>query len=141
MVLSGERHPSSIAVLCTQYRNMFGRVGRLLESAGVRYTQVGRPPYAQEIDPGTVTISTIHSAKGYEFDVVFLIGVDNLPYSRSESEEEIEAQRHLAYVGATRAKDQLFVMYSKSGELIMNLSECDPDTWRSWIYPTDYPLS
>ena len=71
----------------------------------------------------------------------FLIGVDNLPYKRSESEEEIESQRHLAYVGATRAKDHLYVMYSKSGELIVNLSGCDPGTMQSWIYPTDYPLN
>jgi hypothetical protein len=141
MVLSGERDPGAIAVLCTQYRNMFGRMGRLLESEGIAFTQVGRPPYAQDIEPGTVTISTIHSAKGYEYEVVFLIGVDNLPYRNSESVEEMEAQRHLAYVGATRAKDHLYVMYSKSGELIMNLSDCDAGTWQSWVYPTDYPAS
>ena len=139
MVLSGERDPGSIAILCTQYRNMFGRLGRLLEGDGIPYTQVGRPPYSQEVSPGTITISTIHSAKGYEYEVVFLIGIDNLPYSRSGSEEEIKSQRHLAYVGATRAKDHLYIMYSKSGELIINLNECDPGTMQSWIYPTDYP--
>ena len=141
MVLSGERDPGSIAVLCTQYRNMFGMIGRLLELEDIPFTQVGRPPYSQEVVAGSVTISTIHSAKGYEYEVVFLIGVDNLPYKRSESEEEIESQRHLAYVGATRAKDHLYVMYSKSGELIVNLSGCDPGTMQSWIYPTDYPLN
>ena len=141
MVLSGERDPGSIAVLCTQYRNMFGMIGRLLELEDIPFTQVGRPPYSQEVVAGSVTISTIHSAKGYEYEVVFLIGVDNLPYKKSESEEEIESQRHLAYVGATRAKDHLYVMYSKSGELIVNLGGCDPGTMQSWIYPTDYPLN
>lgn len=139
MVLSGERDLGSIAILCTQYRNLFGRLGRLLELEGIPFTYVGRPPYSQEIVPGTVTISTIHSAKGYEYEVVFLLGVDNLPYAKSQSDEEIEAQHHLAYVGATRAKDQLFIMYSKSGELIMNLNDCDVGTLQTWVFPSDYP--
>ena len=141
MVLSGERDPGAIAILCTQYKPMFGLIGQLLETEGIPYTQIGRPPYSGEIQAGAVTISTIHSAKGYEYEVVFLFGVDNLPYKRSSTEEEIEEERHLAYVAATRSKDQLFIMYTKSGELIKNLSNCDPNSLTRWVYPDDYPLN
>ena len=140
MVLSGERDPGAIAVLCTQYKNMFGAIGQSLEAEGIPFTQVGRPPYSQETRPGTITISTIHSAKGYEYEVVFLFGIDNLPYKRSTTEEEIEEQRHLAYVGATRSKDHLFIMDIKSGELIKNLNNCEANSLTRWIYPDDYPI-
>jgi superfamily I DNA/RNA helicase len=120
---------------------MFGLIGQLLETEGIPYTQIGRPPYSGEIQAGTVTISTIHSAKGYEYEVVFLFGVDNLPYKRSSTEDQIEEERHLAYVAATRSKDQLFIMYTKSGELIKNLSNCDPNSLNRWVYPDDYPLN
>ena len=141
MVLSGERDPGAIAILCTQYKPMFGLVGQLLESEGIPYTQIGRPPYSSEIQAGTVTISTIHSAKGYEHEVVFLFGVDNLPYKRSLTEEQIDKERNLAYVAATRSKDHLFIMYTKSGQLIQNLNDCDPNSLIRWVYPDDYPLN
>jgi len=61
-----------------------------------------------------LTLSTIHSAKGMEWDVVFLIGlIDGVfPVSFSLSDEEgIEEERRLFYVGLTRAKDHLFITF------------------------------
>jgi DNA helicase-2/ATP-dependent DNA helicase PcrA len=113
MVLSGERDPGAIAVLCTQYRNMFGRMARLLESEGIAFTQVGRPPYAQDVEPGTATISTIHSAKGLEWDSVYVIHAadGNIPSDMATgSPEEIEEERRLFYVAMTRAKNHLSVV-------------------------------
>lgn len=57
-----------------------------------------------------VTLMTIHSAKGLEFPVVFIAGMEEgiFPHSRSmQSQEEIEEERRLCYVGMTRAKDEL----------------------------------
>jgi len=69
-------------------------------------------------DEKPITLSTIHSAKGLEWDSVFLIGlVDGvLPSSFSlDSDEEIEEESRLFYVGITRAKNKLFLSLNHEG--------------------------
>ncbi|MDE5946883.1 MAG: UvrD-helicase domain-containing protein [Oscillospiraceae bacterium] len=59
-----------------------------------------------------VTLMTVHSAKGLEFDNVFIIGMEDglFPSSRAfDSEDDIEEERRLAYVAITRAKKQLYI--------------------------------
>ena len=63
-----------------------------------------------------VTLMTLHSAKGLEFPVVFMIGMEEglFPHSRSLMEKsELEEERRLCYVGITRAKERLFLTYSR----------------------------
>ncbi|MFA7506954.1 MAG: 3'-5' exonuclease, partial [Bacilli bacterium] len=70
-----------------------------------------------------ILLSTIHSVKGLEFDVVFLVameeGIFPNPY-RFVTEEEIEEERRVAYVAVTRAKQKLFLTNSKTRLLYGN---------------------
>ena len=64
---------------------------------------------------GVVTLMTLHTAKGLEFPVVFLTGMEDgiFPHSRSLGDpKELEEERRLAYVGITRARERLYVTRS-----------------------------
>ena len=63
-----------------------------------------------------VTLSTLHAAKGLEWDKVFVAGVSEglIPISLAQGEDAIEEEKRLLYVGMTRARDRLCVSYSRS---------------------------
>jgi len=63
-----------------------------------------------------VTLMTLHQAKGLEYKVVFMVGMEEgiFPHSRSMDDSyELEEERRLAYVGMTRAKERLFLSYAR----------------------------
>ncbi len=67
-----------------------------------------------------VTLMTLHSSKGLEFPVVFLVGMEDgiFPHSRSlNSDTEIEEERRLCYVGMTRAREELHMTYARRRSL------------------------
>ncbi|HEY7435361.1 MAG TPA: UvrD-helicase domain-containing protein [Methylomirabilota bacterium] len=68
-----------------------------------------------DAEAGVVTLMTLHSAKGLEFPMVFLTGLEEgvFPHSRSMLEpEELEEERRLCYVGITRARERLMLSYA-----------------------------
>jgi len=113
-----------------------GRLENLQELVGVarEYQETAEEPslshFLQEIslfsdqdsirgEESLVTLMTLHNAKGLEFRAVYLIGMEEgiFPHSRSIEEQGIEEERRLAYVGMTRAREQLTLTHASSRSL------------------------
>jgi DNA helicase-2/ATP-dependent DNA helicase PcrA len=113
-----------------------GRLENLQELVGVarEYQERAEEPslshFLQEIslysdqdairgEESLVTLMTLHNAKGLEFRAVYLIGMEEgiFPHSRSIEEQGIEEERRLAYVGMTRAREQLTLTHASSRSL------------------------
>ena len=74
----------------------------------------------EEDADGPIILMTMHAAKGLEFPVVFIIGLEEnvFPHSRSNNDdEELEEERRLAYVGITRAEKRLYLTHASSRTL------------------------
>jgi DNA helicase-2/ATP-dependent DNA helicase PcrA len=79
-----------------------------------------------------VTLMTLHSAKGLEFRIVFLTGMEEgiLPHSNSqESNEDLEEERRLCYVGMTRAREQLYCIHCFERRLHGQFREQSPSSF------------
>ncbi|MGH2443331.1 MAG: ATP-dependent helicase [Chloroflexota bacterium] len=75
-----------------------------------------------------VTLLTLHSAKGLEFRVVFLVGLEEgiFPHSRSlEDARQMEEERRLCYVGITRAKERLYLIHA-ARRMLYGISHTNP---------------
>lgn len=73
-------------------------------------------PKNEEQKKDAVTFMTLHAAKGLEFPLVFMVGMEEglFPHSRSLMDRnELEEERRLCYVGMTRAKEKLFLTYAR----------------------------
>ncbi len=67
-------------------------------------------------DTGLVTLMTLHNAKGLEYPIVFMIGMEEgvFPHSRALDEGDLEEERRLCYVGITRAERDLYLTYART---------------------------
>jgi DNA helicase II / ATP-dependent DNA helicase PcrA len=98
-----------------------------LLSVAQEYQDVGMEGFLEEValmsdldnhgGSNSVTLMTLHAAKGLEFPVVFMIGLEEtvLPHSRALYDQaEMEEERRLCYVGMTRAREELYVTHATS---------------------------
>src|SRR5690606_12909741 len=70
-----------------------------------------------EVEDDSVTLMTLHNAKGLEFPIVFLIGLEEnlIPHRNTTSSlQELEEERRLLYVGITRAQEELYLVHAES---------------------------
>lgn len=89
-----------------------------------------------QADAAAVTLMTLHSAKGLEFPVVFLTGLEEgiFPHSRALFDgEQMEEERRLCYVGMTRAKQQLYLLHATSRLLFGQTQHNPPSRFLSDI--------
>jgi DNA helicase-2/ATP-dependent DNA helicase PcrA len=98
-----------------EVRNPDGILADFLEQVSLASEQ-------DELDQeaGVVTLMTMHNAKGLEFDVVFMVGMEDgvFPHYRSMTDAaELEEERRLAYVGITRARRRLYLTHAWSRSL------------------------
>lgn len=87
-------------------------------------------------DRRAVTLMTLHSSKGLEFPVVFMVGMEEglLPHSRSfTTERELEEERRLCYVGITRAREKLWLTFSENRYTTNGIQERMPSRFLSEI--------
>ena len=70
-------------------------------------------------EQGLLTLMTLHNAKGLEFDMVFIIGLEDgvFPHMRALEAGDVEEERRLCYVGVTRAQRELYLTYARSRSL------------------------
>ena len=110
----------------------FTRIDEFLE-------QVALVADTDEIDDDDrVVLMTLHSAKGLEYPVVFLVGMEEgiFPHIRAVSEPtEMEEERRLAYVGITRAQQKLFVSHAWSRQLFGTTNYNPPSRFLDEIPP------
>jgi superfamily I DNA/RNA helicase len=106
--------PKDIAIL-QRHRNGNERVAQELRQHGIAYTVVrGELDFAEP----AVKICTFHSAKGLEFEVVFICGLEQFRLNEpvdtgsQEFQQLLDQERKLLYVGMTRARRLLYITYS-----------------------------
>ena len=136
LLADGRRQPGEIAVLLTQWRGL-AKLRAALTSADIPFQVFDRnDPSGFDTKTSTVKVITVHSGKGYEFPLVFLVGLETLPMGIDEPTRQRE---RVGFVGATRATDQLLITYTKSTAHVDRLAALNPDV-RRWTWPDDYKI-
>ena len=137
MLSSGDRRPRDIGILVTTKYGTFGRLGPALSKFDIPFSIIDRRN-ASEFDRSedTVKLMTVHSAKGHEFPVVFIFGLETLPKVDHDDEESVRRGR-VGFVGATRAMDQLLITYTRDNDFLRMLSK-DEANVRRWVWPDSY---
>src|SRR6266487_1230311 len=106
---------------------------------GADTTQTSEDGTLVDNDQGdAVTLITLHAAKGLEFPVVFIVGMDegSLPHSRSVSKpEQLEEERRLAYVGFTRAMRRLYLIRARRRSIFGETQYTEPSRFLDDIPP------
>ena len=95
----------------------FDSTAQFLENIALIQDNVFADGNKEEDSKRSVNLMSLHSAKGLEFEVVFLVGMEEglMPHSRSMTDnEQMEEERRLCYVGITRAKTKLYLTYART---------------------------
>ena len=89
------------------------------------------------LEEDSIKLTTVYNAKGLEFSIVFLIGLDEIWDPEDDDEDLIKRAESLMLVGPTRAKDRLFIYYKKDNVYFDRLSK-HPESVTFRVYPEDF---
>jgi UvrD-like helicase C-terminal domain/AAA domain len=141
LIDSGERQPEDIAVLVTQRKGTVWRLTAAFAEADIPHLVIDRTN-ADSFDSRSpeVKIMTVHGAKGYEFDVVVLFGLEAIPdpLAPGGRDQDGGQRGNVAFVGMTRARDLLLVTWTRTNAHLDRLSLCPSVSSCTW--PDDYEV-
>ncbi len=106
----------SVAIAFPDLSNFLENVALVEQEYPSALIREGTPAGSVDEKTNAITLMTLHAAKGLEFPIVFMIGMEEglFPHSRSLMDRnELEEERRLCYVGMTRAKNKLYLTYAR----------------------------
>jgi hypothetical protein len=106
-------YSSNVAIL-SRYRKTLYDMEDYFEEKNISYVFLDGHG-SDVIDPKVVTLCTIHKSKGLEWDTCIIIGVHDDLFPKNKNQTDLEEERRLFYVAATRAKKRLYFLYNKVG--------------------------
>jgi hypothetical protein len=135
-LLDKGRRAGDIAVLVTKRTGARNYVCAALDDAGIPNVNLTAYWENPTRSRSKVSVMTVHSAKGDEFQAVFVHGFEIIgPAPKSGVGKKWE---NVAYVAVTRAQDLLFIMHSKSEGFVPKLNNCGNSVLTRRLYPDDY---
>ena len=135
-LLDKGRRAGDIAVLVTKRTGAKTYVCAALEAAGIPHVNLTAYWENPTRSRSKVSVMTVHSAKGDEFQAVFVHGFEIIrPSSKTGTGKKWE---NVAYVAVTRAQDLLFIMHSKSEGFVPSLNSCSSSVLARRLFPDDY---
>ena len=109
--LSTDQFPPVTFAVLSRYNADLFKIEERLHKKGISYQLCTNPEEKEETQ---ITLATIHASKGLEWDVVFFMNLHDDVFPSRKSDEDIICERRLFYVGVTRAKQALFLTYSRN---------------------------
>ena len=147
------QHPSLRFAVLSRYNSDLYRLEERFHRRGISYLlctdpdkpkehsqpkEHGQPKEQEDVD---ATLATIHGSKGLEWDVVFFMNLHDDVFPARKAEEDVICERRLFYVGVTRAKQALFMTYSKQERALSRFVREIPRPFLRFHNVTSFKLS
>jgi AAA domain/UvrD-like helicase C-terminal domain len=138
------QHPTLTFAVLSRYNSDLYRLEERLHRKGISYLLCTDPD--KPVDSGgaarpDATLATIHGSKGLEWDVVFFMNLHDDVFPSRKAEEEVVCERRLFYVGVTRARQALFLTYSKQERALSRFVREIPRPFLCFHNVTSFKLS